>query len=183
LKIEKPLAIILLLFSILLFLSNYFKKETISIETPKFQTNFSVTNFTKMEIDTKGFLEVKVNVDAIYLDRAQITLTAGCYQIQATTDACVGQAILNGLEKKIDFRPTVYDVIADTFKSLGIEVLALKIVEVRNNTFIGELIVQQGDKVLSLDIRPSDGTAIALRLNSPIYINETLAKEMGKNIC
>jgi len=183
LKIEKPLAIILLLFSILLFLSNYSKKETLSIEIPKAQTNFSVTNFTKMEIDTKGFLKVKVNVDAIYLDRAQITLTAGCYQIQATTDACVGEAILKGLEKKIDFRPTVYDVIADTFKSLGIEVLALKIVEVRNNTFIGELIVQQGDKVLSLDIRPSDGTAIALRLNSPIYINETLAKEMGKNIC
>jgi bifunctional DNase/RNase len=59
----------------------------------------------------------------------------------------------------------------------------VKIVEIRNNTFIGRLILQQGNKVVSLDSRPSDGIAIAVRTGSPVYIKESLMKEQGKYIC
>ncbi|MDT7858848.1 MAG: bifunctional nuclease family protein [Candidatus Aenigmarchaeota archaeon] len=145
--------------------------------------NFNVSEYPIAEVSTKGFIPANVSVDAILLDRAQISLKAGCYLIQATTDAYVGNAILKGLEGKVDFRPTVYDVILDAFRNLGINVLAVKIVEMRENTFIGQLIIQQKDKVLILDSRPSDATAIAIRTKAPIYINETLAKEVGKYIC
>jgi len=37
--------------------------------------------------------------------------------------------------------------------------------------------------VLALDIRPSDATAIALRAKAPVYINESLAREVGNYIC
>jgi bifunctional DNase/RNase len=36
---------------------------------------------------------------------------------------------------------------------------------------------------LSLDSKPSDGAALALRTNAPIYFNETLLKEMGEKTC
>jgi len=77
----------------------------------------------------------------------------------------------------------MYDVIMDIFRNLGIKVLAVKITEIKENTFIGQLIVQQKDKVLALDIRPSDATAIALRAKAPVYINESLAREVGNYIC
>ncbi|MEM5815187.1 MAG: DUF151 domain-containing protein [Candidatus Aenigmatarchaeota archaeon] len=179
-KIEKYLFILALFLFAVIFFSSFVGKNLNKMEEES--TIFS-TNFTKVEVDTKGFIETKVSVDSIFLDKAQISLRAGCYLIKATTDACVGEAILKGIERKVDFRPSVYDVIADTFRSLGIEVLALKIVEMRNNTFIGQLVVQQNNKVLFLDIRPSDGTAIAVRFNSPIYINESLAKEVGEYVC
>ena len=135
------------------------------------------------EIPLQGFTKVDVSVGEIFADRAEINLKAGCYLIHATTDACVATAIKKGLEKKVDFRPTVYDVVTDVFRNFGIKVLAVKIVEMRENTFIGQLIIQQKDKILVLDIRPSDATAIALRVGAPVYINETLAKEVGEYIC
>jgi bifunctional DNase/RNase len=140
-------------------------------------------SYLRAEIPLEGFVQANVSVDAIFADRAQVSLRAGCYLIQATTDACVASAIQKGLEGKVDFRPTVYDVIADAFRGFGVKVLAVKILEIRENTFIGQLIIQQKDRVLALDIRPSDATAIALRMKAPIYINETLAKEVGKYVC
>jgi len=180
---DKLLLPILVLISLLLIFSSFLKTLTLtqSIETEIAKQNTS--EYPTAKIPLEGFVRANVSVDAILVDRAQVSLRAGCYLIQATTDACVANAIEKGLEEKIDVRPTVYDVISDAFKNLGIKVLAVKIVEMRENTFIGQLIIQQKDKVLALDIRPSDATAIALRTKAPIYINETLAKEVGKYIC
>jgi len=77
----------------------------------------------------------------------------------------------------------VYDVIRDIFENYGIKVLMVKINEVKNNTFIGRLYVQKDNKILALDVRPSDATAIALRMGAPIYMNTTLIKEYGHYIC
>ena len=135
------------------------------------------------EIPLEGFVMANISVDVILVDRAQVSLRAGCYLVEATTDAYVASAIEKALKEKVDFRPTVYDVINDAFRNLGIKVLAVKITEIKENTFIGQLIIQQKDKVLALDSRPSDATAIALRAKAPIYINETLTKERGRYIC
>jgi bifunctional DNase/RNase len=180
---DKLLLLVLVLVVFLLLFSSFFKSLTLTkpIVTEIVEQNTSEYPIAKIPLE--GFIQANISVDAILVDRAQVSLRAGCYLIQATTDACVANAIEKGLEGKIDVRPTVYDVISDAFKNLGIRVLAVKIVEMRENTFIGQLIIQQKDKVLALDIRPSDATAIALRTKAPIYINESLAKEVGKYIC
>jgi len=126
----------------------------------------------------------KVKVDAEIVDNNGIvTLTSGCYQILAYTEASQAESIKNGLEGKISFRPNAHDLIKATFDNLGIEVVMVKITELKNNTFFGKIILRQGNKILSLDSRPSDGTAIAVRTNSPIYVNSELLKEFGKKIC
>jgi bifunctional DNase/RNase len=186
--------IILLLVAILLVLTSNTNLSLFSLfNAPKkiqenlnlnlTQENTSSHEYPIAQIPLGGFIPANISVDAILIDKAQVSLKTGCYLIEATTDACVASAINKAIEGKVDFRPTVYDVINDIFRNLGIKVLAVKITEMRDNTFIGQLIVQQKDKVLVLDIRPSDATAIALRTKAPIYINETLAKEVGKYIC
>jgi len=189
---EKALLILILLTSILLvlvsnlnlsLLKSFNIQNKIQENSNLTQENASSNEYPNAQIPLEGFIQANVSVDAILIDKAQVSLRAGCYLIEATTDACVANAIEKAIEGKVDFRPTVYDVINDIFRNLGIKVLAVKITEIRENTFIGQLIVQQKDKVLFLDIRPSDATAIALRAKAPIYINDTLAKEVGKNIC
>lgn len=181
-KIENLVLFILLFFLVGFFVFSNLKPNEYKLELNT-EKNITKENYTKYEIDTNGFIKVKINVDYILGNSAEISLVAGCYLIKATTDSFVAEAIIKGKEKKIEFRPTVYDVIVDVFKSLGIEVLGLKIIDIRNNTYIGQLILQQEDKVLFLDIRPSDGSAIAIRFDAPIYINESLAKKMGEYIC
>jgi bifunctional DNase/RNase len=189
---EKAILLTILLVAILLVLTSNINLSLFRLfnAPSKIQENLNLTEenassheYPIAQIPLEGFIPANISVDAILIDRAQVSLKAGCYLIEATTDACVANAIYKAIEGKVDFRPTVYDVINDIFRNLGIKVLAVKITEIRDNTFIGQLIVQQRYKVLALDIRPSDATAIALRTKAPIYINETLAKEVGKYIC
>ena len=45
------------------------------------------------------------------------------------------------------------------------------------------MILSKDNKVLRLDMKPSDGIAVAVRTDSPIYINATMLDEIGQNIC
>jgi hypothetical protein len=179
---EKFLFVFLLLVAFLVLYLNFLKTLQ-NLPKTVVEKKENVSEYPIAKVPIEGFIQANISVDLILVDRAQVSLKAGCYLLQATTDAFVANAIQKGLEGKIEFRPTVYDVVVDAFRNLGIKVLALKIVEMRENTFIGQLVIQQKDKVLILDIRPSDGSAIAIRAKAPIYINETLAKEVGRYVC
>ena len=54
----------------------------------------------------------------------------------------------------------------------------------KNNTYYAQVFVQNDEDVISIDARPSDSIALALRLNAPIYASETLldhtADEVGE---
>jgi bifunctional DNase/RNase len=179
---EKFLLVFLLLVAFLVLYLNFLKTLQ-NLPKTVVEKKENVSEYPIAKVPTEGFIQANISVDLILVDRAQVSLRAGCYLLQATTDAFVANAIQKGLEGKIEFRPTVYDVVVDAFRNLGIKVLALKIVEMRENTFIGQLVIQQKDKVLILDIRPSDGSAIAIRAKAPIYINESLVKEVGRYVC
>ena len=125
-----------------------------------------------------------VEVDAAVVDgEGVVTLTSGCKQIVAHTEPEQADSIAAGLEGYVGERPNTHDLMKDAFESLGITVHMLKITEVRDGTFIGKLIVQKGKAIASLDCRPSDGTALAVRMDAPIYINPGLLEEYGENIC
>jgi bifunctional DNase/RNase len=134
------------------------------------------------ELSTFGYEEVKVDAQVIG-NQGVVTLTSECYQITAYTEASQAESIINGLAKRIRFRPNSHDLIKAMFDNLGIEVVMVKITELKNNTFFGRLVLKQGQRILSLDSRPSDGTAIAVRTGSPIYIKTDLLKNLGKKIC
>jgi bifunctional DNase/RNase len=138
--------------------------------------------FILPDLSTAGYVEV-VPEAAVVGDRGIISLTGGCYQVVATTEAVQAESIANGLAGKIDFRPNTHDLIKSVFDSLDIKVVMVKIVDLVNNAYIGRLVLRQGDKVLSLDSKPSDGIAIAVRYNATIYMKEDLLKRQGKYIC
>lgn len=133
------------------------------------------------ELSTSGYAQVSVNAD-ISGDVGVITLTGNCYQITAYTDVIQAQSIADGLAGKMGPRPNTHDLMKNVLDGMGIQVIMVKIVDVRNNTYIGKLILRQGNKVLSIDSRPSDDTALAVRTGSPIYMKEDLLKA-GKYIC
>jgi len=134
------------------------------------------------ELSTVGFVEVKP--EAVVIETiGVVSLTGGCYQVTANTDVAQAQSIVNGIEGTISDRPNAHDLMKEIFEAMGIKVLMVKVVDIKDTNYIGRLIVKQGDNVLSLDSRPSDGIAIAVRTNSTIYFKESLMKERGKFIC
>jgi len=51
------------------------------------------------------------------------------------------------------------------------------------DVYLSNAIFRSDNNVLELDMRPSDAIALALRTGTPIYLNMTLLREVGVNIC
>jgi hypothetical protein len=45
---------------------------------------------------------------------------------------------------------------------------------VQSNTYFAELVIQRGNEVFSIDARPSDSIAIALRMRARVFTSEEL---------
>ena len=140
--------------------------------------------FSLPALSTLGYTQASVSTE-ILENYGKIKLSSECYELSMIVDKAQAISIENGLNRKLSFRPYTHDLINDMLRNFGIEVLMVKINNLKNNTYFANLLLKQGGKVLSLDSRPSDAIAIATRTEYlvPILVNETLLKEVGEKIC
>jgi len=73
-------------------------------------------------------------------------------------------------------RPLTHDLIKEVLTALGRTIKEVRITELKEGTFYGE-IVFDADTVVSA--RPSDAIAIALRVGAPIFASEEVLSEAG----
>lgn len=71
-------------------------------------------------------------------------------------------------------RPLTHDLFASVIVGFGGALQRVMITRVVDNTYYAELIIRRGSEVISVDARPSDSIAIALRMAAPIYTTEDL---------
>ena len=71
-------------------------------------------------------------------------------------------------------RPMTHDLTQAILTALGGLLRRVQVTRVHNGTYYGELHISRAGQSLVVDSRPSDAIAIALRLNAPIYIAESL---------
>ncbi len=71
-------------------------------------------------------------------------------------------------------RPLTHDLIALVIEGLKAKVTRIVIADLREGTFFASLLITRETDVLSVDARPSDSIAIALRTKAPVYVNEDL---------
>lgn len=131
------------------------------------------------------FLSLENYVEANVLKVIGTTIIIGnnCTAIKADTSPERAQSIQLGLEKKISDRPNTHDSFAAVLKSFNITLEAVKLERYDGKYYYSDMILKAGDKILKLDVMPSDGIAVALRTGSKIYLNKTMLFEVGKNIC
>ncbi len=75
-------------------------------------------------------------------------------------------------------RPLTHDLCKSLIVGLGGEVRRIHITRVENNTYFAELHVARGGDMVQVDARPSDGIAIALRVEAPIFASEELLSDL-----
>src|SRR5439155_4348468 len=71
-------------------------------------------------------------------------------------------------------RPLTHNLIALVIEGLHAKVTRVVISELREGTFYASLLIERDANVLSIDARPSDSIAVALRARAPIFVNEEL---------
>ena len=84
------------------------------------------------------------------------------------------QAIRRILSEEPFPRPLTHDLIHIVIEGLKARVTRVVIADLRENTFYASIYVEREGEVLSIDARPSDSIALALRSKAPIFVNEDL---------
>ena len=81
-------------------------------------------------------------------------------------------AIAFALENIQPERPFTHDLLKSVIMGLDGNVVKIVINELKNNTFFARIIIAADSKLISIDARPSDSIALALRVNAPIFVSE-----------
>jgi bifunctional DNase/RNase len=71
-------------------------------------------------------------------------------------------------------RPLTHDLLCLVVEGLKAKITRVVIGDLRENTFYASVFVERDSEVLSIDARPSDSIALALRARAPIYVNDKL---------
>ena len=71
-------------------------------------------------------------------------------------------------------RPLTHDLLNTVVRGLGSELLRVVITKVVENTYYASLILSRNGEMISIDSRPSDSVALALRAAAPIFADEAL---------
>ena len=76
-------------------------------------------------------------------------------------------------------RPLTHDLLRSVIDALGATVNSIIVCDLRNDTFFAKVILNVNGGQLEIDSRPSDALALAVRVEVPIYAEETVLDKAG----
>ena len=86
-------------------------------------------------------------------------------------------AIASELENVKFSRPMTHDLMKNLMDQMGVKLAKIEICDLRDNTFFAQLYLILQGKEFSMDARPSDAIALALRTQAPIYVDEQVIQK------
>jgi uncharacterized protein len=86
-------------------------------------------------------------------------------------------AIALEMEKVSTPRPMTHDLLKNLLAELDARVVRIVINDLRENTFFARIHLTRGDSTLSVDSRPSDAIALALRSQAEIFVEEEVLEK------
>jgi bifunctional DNase/RNase len=81
-------------------------------------------------------------------------------------------AIAIEIEKLAAPRPMTHDLMKNLVGYLNARLERIVITEIKDDTFHALLWIRQGEDLITVDARPSDAIALALRSDCPIFVSE-----------
>ena len=90
-------------------------------------------------------------------------------------------AIAIEIEKVSAPRPMTHDLARNIMQHMNGKLEKIVITELRDDTFFAVLWMRQNEDLITLDARPSDAIALALRADCPIYVTEQVMQSAKLN--
>jgi uncharacterized protein len=86
------------------------------------------------------------------------------------------QAIALEIEKVQTARPMTHDLLKNVLTGLNVHVQKVVVSDLKDDTFYALIWMERDGQTLSMDSRPSDALALALRLDCPIFVEDQVLK-------
>lgn len=81
-------------------------------------------------------------------------------------------AIAMQLENIVSPRPMTHDLLRNVIDELRATIRRVVITDLRENTFFARILLDRNGESYSIDSRPSDAMALALRAKAPIFVDQ-----------
>jgi bifunctional DNase/RNase len=91
-------------------------------------------------------------------------------------------AIAIEIEKVAAPRPMTHDLTRNLLRHMNSQLERVVITELRDDTFFAVLWVRHDGELMTVDARPSDAIALALRSDCPIYVSEQVMQSAKLNM-
>ena len=91
-------------------------------------------------------------------------------------------AIAIEIEKVSAARPMTHDLARNLLRHMNGQLDKVVITELRDDTFFAVLWIRQGSDLMTIDARPSDAIALALRADCPIFVSEQVMQSAKLNM-
>ncbi|WP_199732630.1 MULTISPECIES: bifunctional nuclease family protein [Corallococcus] len=126
-------------------------------------------------------LEVKDVVPLIEAQTHAVVLTTkdGQTVLPLFVDEGAAVSIAFRLAERPPPQPLSQDLLDDVVSKLGGKVTEVRIDDLRDNVYSGRVFLQQGQKQLALDARPSDSIAMAMHSNARIRVTRKVLALAG----
>ncbi|HKS65784.1 MAG TPA: bifunctional nuclease family protein [Candidatus Acidoferrales bacterium] len=85
-------------------------------------------------------------------------------------------AIALEIEKVQTPRPMTHDLLKNVLTGLSVHVQKVVVSDLKDDTFYALIWMERDGQTLSMDSRPSDALALALRLDCPIFVEDEVLK-------
>jgi bifunctional DNase/RNase len=89
-------------------------------------------------------------------------------------------AIALEIEKITTPRPMTHDLLKNMLTGFGATVSKVVVTELKDDTFYAVIWAERDGDVISIDARPSDALALALRVDCPIFVDEEVLRVSNK---
>ena len=127
---------------------------------------------TEQEVKIRGLMMDPVtNMPVVVLKAVQgkgtLPIWVGIYE---------ANAIALEIEKVQTPRPMTHDLLKNVLLGLDVRVNKVVVSDLKDDTFYAVIWMERGGEIISMDSRPSDALALALRLDCPIYVEEKVFK-------
>ncbi len=88
-------------------------------------------------------------------------------------------AISLSLENVAPPRPMTHDFMKSVLEAYEAKVISVVITDLAENTYFAKIHLMYEDSEYTIDSRPSDAIALALRSNAPIFASETVIRKQN----
>jgi hypothetical protein len=85
-------------------------------------------------------------------------------------------AIALEIEKVSTPRPMTHDLLKNVLMGLGAHLRKVVVTDLRDDTFYAVIWAERNGDLISIDSRPSDALALALRMDCPIFVDEVVLR-------
>ena len=92
-------------------------------------------------------------------------------------------AIALEIEKSATPRPMTHDLLRNALRAFEAHVTRVVVSDLREDTFFAVIWLERNGEIMTLDARPSDALALAMRSDCPIFVSRTVmetARNQGK---